>query len=79
VKIFKRYLAERHGIPFSAQTPAEVGHALRDAKLPEQWAADAEQFLNDCDTLRFAPQPADTLRPNTQAAALIESWESSIA
>jgi hypothetical protein len=53
------YLRARYPLPPGAETPGELGGALRAAGLPESEADAAVEFFRRCDEARFAP-PGDT-------------------
>ena len=69
------YLRARYPLPPGAETPTELGDALRAAGLPEADAGPAVAFFRDCDEARFAP-PADTgLSLADEAEALVARLE----
>lgn len=70
----RNYLIARHGLAFTAQTPAEVAAGLIEVGLPPKRAAEAEGLLRECDAARFGGS-ADTPVSADRAAAMIERWE----
>jgi hypothetical protein len=72
------YLRARYPLPPGAETPGELGDALRAAGLPDAEADAAVGFFRRCDEARFAP-PGDTgLSLAAEAEALVarlEAWE----
>jgi hypothetical protein len=53
------YVRARYPLPPGAETPGELGDALRTAGMPSPEADAAVGFFRHCDEARFAP-PADT-------------------
>jgi hypothetical protein len=70
----RNYLIARHGLAFTAQTPAEVATGLAEVGVPPERAAEAESLLRACDAARFAGG-AEAGVSAKAVADLIERWE----
>lgn len=70
----RNYLIARHGLSFTAQTPAEVASGLTESGLPPERVKEAEELLRQCDAARFAGADNGALSPD-RARAMIERWE----
>jgi hypothetical protein len=69
------YLRSRFPLPVGAETPAEVGAALRADGLGEPEADAVVGFLRECDAARFAPQGDTPVSLAADAQALLAQLE----
>ena len=65
------------GLPPGALTPAEVGSLLAGNGVDGTTVSEIVDFLERCDTVRYAASAADALSPS-QAAGKVRGWISSI-
>lgn len=63
------YLRQRHDLPMTEPTPAEVGACLRQMGCPSELVAEAGEFFRTCDAARFAGEAALPAEKVTEAAA----------